>query len=172
MLHLLLNHVSFAHMSPKYWYLVFEIKSPSKISVNIWYIDYSLAHLIGRSQNGVLETVAQFSCSWVANTFWGSWNFTKVTRLWPKLPFAGSQNLLVSFASTEAWPVRKLGSKWEPHTNMAGTCVYVCRSHQTSNKQITNKQQVCEVKNDKINAKQSYELKCELYMLKKFCKWP
>ena len=146
-----------------------------KNSVNILYINYSLAHLIGRSHNGVLETVAQFSCSWVANTFWGSWNFTKVTRLWPKLPFAGSQNLLVSFANTEAWPVRKLGSKWEPHTNMAAPCVYVCRSHQTSNKRMTNKQQVCEAKtsfNDKINAKQSHELKCELYMLKKFCKWP
>ena len=146
-----------------------------KISVNIWYINCSLAHLIGRSQNGVLETVAQFSCSWMANIFWGSWNFTKVTRLWPKLPFVGSQNLLVSFASTEAWPVQKLGSKWEPLTNMAAPCVYVCRSHQTSNKQMTNKQQVCEAKtsfNDKINAKQSYKLKCELYMLKKFCKRP
>ena len=39
---------------------------------------------------------------------------------------------------------RKLGSKWEPHTNMAAPCVYACRSHQTSNKQMTNKQQVCE----------------------------
>ena len=38
---------------------------------------------------------------------------------------------------------------------------------------MTNKQQVCEAKtsfNDKINAKQSHELKCELYMLKEFCK--
>ena len=61
--------------------------------------------------------------------------------------------------------------KWEPHTNMAAPCVYVRKSHQTSKKQMTNKQQVCEAKtsfNDKINAKQSYELKCELYMLKKF----
>ena len=38
---------------------------------------------------------------------------------------------------------------------------------------MTNKQQVCEAKtsfSDKINAKQSHEVKCELYMLKKFCK--
>ena len=38
---------------------------------------------------------------------------------------------------------------------------------------MTNKQQVCEAKtsfNDKINAKQSHELKCEFYTLKKFCK--
>ena len=54
----------------------------------------------------------------------------------------GSQNLLVSLASTEAWPVRKLGSKWEPHTNMTAPCVYVCRTPQTSNKQMPNKQQV------------------------------
>ena len=126
-------------MSPKYWYIIWSSKLnlQVKISVNIWYINYSLALLIGRSQNGVLETVAQFSCSWVANTFWGSWNFTKVTRLWPKLPFAGNQNLLVSFASTEAWPVRKLGSKWEPQTwqRPVGMCVEAI-------KQATNKWQI------------------------------
>ena len=117
-----MNHVSFTHMSPKYWYLVFKIKSPSKISVNIWYINYSLAHLIGRSQNGVLETVAQYSYSWVANTFWGSWNFTKVTRLWPKPPFAGSQNLLVTqFCQYGSWVV------YENHCkNGSALCVCIC----------------------------------------------
>ena len=40
---------------------------------------------------------------------------------------------------------------------------------------MANKPQVCEAKtsfSDKIDGKQSHELKCELYMLKKFCKWP
>ena len=73
-------------------------------------------------------------------------------------------------------PVRKLGQYGSLVANgnhMAAPCVYVCRSHQTSNKQMTNKQQVCEAKtsfSDKINAKQSHKLKCQLYMLKMFCK--
>ena len=125
------------HQNIDIWSLKLNLQV--KISINIWYINYSLAHLIGRSQNGVLETVAQFSCSWVANTFWGSWNFTKVTRLWPKLPFAGSQNLLVSFASTEAWPVWKLDSKWEPHTKH-GSALCVCGVEAI--KQATNEWQI------------------------------
>ena len=92
------------HQNIDIWSLKLNLQV--KISVNIWYINYSLAHLIGRSQNGVLETVAQYSYSWVANTFWGSWNFTKVTRLWPKLPLAGSQNLLVTqFCQYGSWVV-------------------------------------------------------------------
>ena len=156
------------HQNIDIWSLKLNLQV--KICVNIWYINYSLAQLIGRSQNGVLETVAQFSCPWVANTFWGletslrSQGYDPSYFCWKPKSF-GDKIL----------PVQKLGSKWKPHTNVAAHCVYVCRSHQTSNKQMTNKQQVCKAKisfNDKINAKQSHELKCELYMLKKFCKWP
>ena len=107
-----------------------------KFSVNIWYINYSLAHLIGRSKNGVLETVAQFSCSWVANTFWGSWNFTKVTRLWPKLPFTGSQNLLVTkFCQNGSWVAKS-------NRNHIQTCQRpVCMCVEAI-KQATNKWQI------------------------------
>ena len=41
------------------------------------------------------------------NTFWGSWNFTKVTRLCPKLPFAGSQSEGFSHELVKWWQVPK-----------------------------------------------------------------
>ena len=88
--------------------------------------------------------------------------------------------------ATFCWKPKSFGDKfcqygsWVANGNRIQTwqhpvCMCVEATKQATNKQMTNKPQVCEAKmsfNDKINAKQSHELKCESYMLKKLCEWP